>query len=97
MRVLVFALVMAIALGTGTVQTVLAGNSTGAWQEKQYKKIDVAAVSKEALSQIKKHYGNYSIKEAYRADDGEYKLILTKDGGELTATFTPTGDLIKIY
>ena len=66
-------------------------------QEKQYKKIDVSAVDKAALEKIKKSYGTYTIKEAYKAEDGEYKLVLNKDGVDLTATFTPAGDLIKIY
>ena len=66
-------------------------------QEKQYKKIDVSAVDKAALEKIKKSYGTYTIKEAHKADDGEYKLVLNKDGVDLTATFTPAGDLIKIY
>lgn len=65
-------------------------------QDKQYKKIDVTAIPKETLDKIKKSYGSYTIKEAAKADDGEYKLVLTKDGVDLTATFTPSGDLIKI-
>jgi len=65
-------------------------------QEKQYKKIELSEVSKDALDKIKKSYGNYTLKEAYKAEDGEYKLVLTKDGTDLTATFTPAGDLIKI-
>lgn len=65
-------------------------------QEKQYKKIDVNTIPKETISRIKQSYGNYIIKEAYRADDGEYKLVLTKDGTELTATFTADGNLIRI-
>ena len=66
------------------------------YQEKQYKKIEVSQVSKEAMEKIKKNYGSYTIKEAYKADDGEYKLVLTKDGIDTTATFTSTGNLIKI-
>lgn len=66
-------------------------------QEKKYKKIEVSEVSKEALATIKKSYGNYTIKEAHRADDGEYKLILTKDGIDTTVTCTPAGEIIKIY
>lgn len=66
-------------------------------QEKQYKKIKVSEVSAESLEKIRKQYGNYTIKEAFKADDGEYKLVLTKDGVDLTATFTSAGDLIKIY
>jgi hypothetical protein len=66
-------------------------------QEKQYKKIEVSTVSKEVLAKIKKSYGNYTIKEAHKADDGEYKLILTKDGIDTTVTLTPAGEIIKIY
>jgi len=66
-------------------------------QEKQYKKIEVSQVAKEALDKIKKSYGSYTIKEAHRADDGEYKLVLSKDGVDTTATFTAAGDIIKIY
>lgn len=90
----------ALAILAGLSAT--ASNSAGydfmlsVFQEKQYKKIDVSKVSKEAMAKIQKSYGNYIIKEAYRADDGEYKLVLTKDGTELTATFTVAGDLIKI-
>lgn len=66
-------------------------------QEKQYKKIKVEEVSKDVLAKIKKSYGNYTIKEAHKADDGEYKLILTKDGIDTTVTLTPAGEIIKIY
>ena len=71
--------------------------SISVFQEKKYKKIKVEEVSKEVLAKIQKSYGNYSIKEAYKADDGEYKLILTKDGVDTTVTLTSTGEIIKIY
>ncbi len=71
-------------------------SKTTIFQEKQYKKITVSDIPKEVLDKIKKSYGSYSIKEAYKADDGEYKLVLSKDGVDLTATFTQAGDLIKI-
>lgn len=67
------------------------------FQEKKYKKIKVEEVSKDVLAKIQKNYGNYTIKEAHRADDGEYKLILTKDGVDTTVTLTPAGEIIKIY
>ena len=66
-------------------------------QEKQYKKIKVEDVPKDTLAKIKKQYGNYIIKEAYKADDGELKLVLSKEGIDTTATFTSAGELIKIY
>ncbi len=66
-------------------------------QEKEYKKITPQEVKKEALMNIKAKYGDYQITEAAVSPDGEYKLTLKKDNGSLIATFTPAGDLIKIY
>ena len=65
-------------------------------QEKEYKKINTDQVSKDALANIKTNYGDYQVTEAAVSADGEYKLVLKKDNGILTATFTPTGELIKI-
>jgi len=79
-----------------TAATILENEVISVYQEKQYKKIEISQVSKEAMDKIKKSYGSYTIKEAYKADDGEYKLVLTKDGIDTTATFTSTGNLIKI-
>ncbi|MEL1244646.1 hypothetical protein AAEO56_10265 [Flavobacterium sp. DGU11] len=83
-------------LTASVITTADAATIISVFQEKQYKKIDVAAVPKDTLDKIKKDYGNYTIKEAYKAEDGEYKLVLTKDGVDLTGTFTASGDLIKI-
>lgn len=91
-------LMLAIAVGfTANATVITIKPASYLTQEKQYKKIEVKEVSKEALDKIKKGYGNYTIKEAYVAPDGEYKLVLTKDNTDLTATFTPAGDLIKIF
>lgn len=94
MKKVILALVLAMLLSPAATYAV--NTQASIIQEKQYKKIDVNTVPKETLGKIKKSYGDYTIKEAYRADDGEYKFILTKDGTNLTATFTPAGDLIKI-
>lgn len=92
-------LTFAVLLSLSATASITINNkfAVSVLQEKQYKKIDVSQVTKEALDKIKKGYGSYTIKEAYRADDGEYKLVLTKDGIDITATFTSAGDLIKIY
>ena len=66
-------------------------------QEKEYKKITPDQVGKETLANIKANYGDYQISEAAVSSDGEYKLVLKKDNGILTATFTPAGELIKIW
>lgn len=90
-------LALAFAIFMAPATTYALDNAVITIQEKQYKKIDVNTVPKETMDKINRSYGNYMVKEAYRADDGEYKLILTKDGTDLTATFTAAGDLIKIY
>jgi len=65
-------------------------------QKKEYKKITPDQLSKEALANIKANYGDYKVREASVSSDGEYKLVLKKDNGILTAIFTPTVELIKI-
>lgn len=93
-----FLILVSIAGFSATASTIIHNTLTiSAYQEKQYKKIEVSQVAKEALDKIKKSYGSYVIKEAYKADDGEYKLVLSKDGIDTTATFTAAGDMIKIY
>ncbi|AWH85814.1 hypothetical protein HYN59_12175 [Flavobacterium album] len=96
MRKLVLTLATMASLTASVITADDVNTMVSIFQEKQYKKIDIAAVPKETLENIKKNYGNYTIKEAYKADDGEYKLVLTRDGVDLTATFTSSGDLIKI-
>ena len=96
MRKLFFALAVLTGFSATATTTVVQDRVMSVYQEKQYKKIEVSQVSKEAMEKIKKSYGSYTIKEAYKADDGEYKLVLTKDGIDTTATFTSTGNLIKI-
>ena len=66
-------------------------------EQDTYKKIKVTDIPKEVLDKIHKNYGDYEIKEAYKSDEGNYKLLLMKDGIGLTASFTKAGDLIKIY
>lgn len=48
------------------------------------------------MDKMKKDYGDYTIKEAYRAEDGENKLVLDRQGTTLTELFTATGSLIKV-
>ena len=97
MRKLIITAILLVGFTATAGISVSPDTGIAVFQEKQYKKIEVSQVSKEAMDNINKNYGAYTIKEAYRADDGEYKLVLTKDGVDLTATFTKEGNLIKIY
>ena len=93
-------LMFILAVTAGFSATVVASapqlTEIAVTQEKQYKKIKVSEVSKEAMDKIKANYGAYTVKEAYRADDGDYKLVINKDGIDTTATFTKEGEMIKI-
>ena len=97
MRKLIITAILLVGFTATAGISVSPDTGIAVFLEKQYKKIEVSQVSKEAMDNINKNYGAYTIKEAYRADDGEYKLVLTKDGVDLTATFTKEGNLIKIY
>lgn len=97
MKKLFFALAVLASFSANALVRVDAKEAVSVNQEKQYKKINVSDIPKDVLGKIKKQYGNYTIKEAHKADDGEYKLILSKDGVDNTATFTSAGELIKIY
>ena len=47
------------------------------------------------LEKVGTKYGGYAIKEIYQADDGDYKLTLTKDGKTTVAYFNKKGDEIN--
>lgn len=64
-------------------------------QEKTYAPIEASAIPAEALKNISSKYGGYTLKEAHASEDGEYKLVLSKDGKTVTAYFTSTGEFIK--
>jgi two-component SAPR family response regulator len=86
MRKLVLPFATMASLTTWVIAKTDAKTVVSIFHEKQYKKIDVSAVPKDTLDKIRKNYGNYTIKEAYKADDGEYKLVLAKVGVDLIAT-----------
>ncbi|AWG25419.1 hypothetical protein [Flavobacterium kingsejongi] len=90
------ALVIALSFNA-SANTVTESTTTNTTihQEKEYKRIDGSEVSQEALQNISKKYGGYSMEEAYVAADGEYKLVLSKDGQKVTALFTAAGEFVK--
>lgn len=64
-------------------------------QEKEYKKIETSQVPAEVLKQAGTKYAGYALTEAHVAGDGEYKLVLSKDGKSLKAYFKGTGEFVK--
>jgi len=88
-----------IALGFGINANAATQTNTSSeiniLQEKTYNPIEASAIPADALKNISSKYGGYTLKEAHAAADGEYKLVLSKDGKTVTAYFTATGEFIK--
>jgi len=96
-------LIPAILLGltlTANAQTDAAKTATAteqtATQQKEYAKIEPSEVDNTTLMSVMKKYKGFSIAEANKAADGEYKLILAnKEGKSITAIFAKNGAFIK--
>lgn len=64
-------------------------------QEKEYKKVETTQVPADILKNASTRYSGFALDEAYVAGDGEYKLVLSKDGKLVKAYFKSTGEFIK--
>lgn len=64
-------------------------------QEKEYKKVETNQVPADILKQASSRYSGYALNEAYSSEDGEYKLVLSKDGKTIKAYYKSTGEFIK--
>lgn len=63
---------------------------------KEYNKVTQNQIAPAVLKKAVAKYKDYALVEALAATDGsEYKLVLTKDGKDVTAYYKPNGDFIK--
>lgn len=65
------------------------------YQEKEFKKVETTQIPAEILKQASTKYSGYSLKGAQASEDGEYKLVLFKDGKSITAHYKSTGEFVK--
>jgi hypothetical protein len=65
------------------------------YQEKEYKKVETTQVPADILKNASTRYSGYALNEAFASEDGEYRLILTKDGKIVKAYYKSTGEFIK--
>lgn len=65
------------------------------YQEKEYKKVETNQVPADILKQASSRYSGYALTEAYASENGEYKLILSKDAKTVKAYYKSTGEFIK--
>jgi hypothetical protein len=67
-----------------------------AGQEKEYIKVSQSQIAPAVLKEAVTKYKDYSLVEALVAKDGsDYKLVLTKDGKDVAAFYSSTGEFIK--
>jgi hypothetical protein len=65
-------------------------------QDKQYNKVSQAQIPADVIKPAVAKYEGYALVEALVAsDNSEYKLVLTKDGKDVTAYFKSNGEFIK--
>lgn len=64
-------------------------------QEKEYKKIEISQVPAEVLKQVSAKYAGYTLTEAHASEDGEFKLVLTKEAKTIKAYYKGTGEFVK--
>ena len=64
-------------------------------QEKEYKKVETTQVPADILKNASSRYSGFALNEAYSAEDGEYKLVLSKDGKTLKAYYKSNGEFVK--
>lgn len=62
---------------------------------KTYAVIERNTLPVATLEKIGTKFGGYSIEQAHRAADGEYKLILVKGDSKTTAYFSRKGEFIR--
>jgi hypothetical protein len=65
------------------------------FQEKEYKKVETNEVPANILKNASTRYSGYALNEAYVSEDGEYKLVVSKDRKTVKAYYKSTGEFIK--
>ena len=65
------------------------------YQEREFKKVETTQIPAEILKQASTKYSGYSLKGAQASEDGEYKLVLFKDGKSVTAHYKSNGEFVK--
>ena len=63
--------------------------------ETTWTKIDVADLPKAVVDAVSKKYEGYTIDEAYKGDDDQYKLVIKKEVAKLVVIFDKDGKFIE--
>ncbi len=92
-------IIAALALGFGYAAhaqtTRTTETTTKTVVKKEYTTIDKNSLPVRTIEKIGAKYGGYTIVEAHKAADGEYKLVLRRDGNDKVTYFTKKGEFLR--
>lgn len=60
-----------------------------------YTKIETSALPEAVTKGVAAKYADYTIEEAYKGSDSNYKIIIKKDDAKLTVLFNEAGEFVK--
>lgn len=89
------ALVLTFTVNASVVQNNTYYSILSVDQEKEFKKIETTQIPAEVLKQASTKYSGFALKGAQASEDGEYKLVLFKNGKSVTAHYRSTGEFVK--
>lgn len=66
-----------------------------AQEEVTYTKIETSALPEAVTKGVADKYTDYTIEEAYKGSDSNYKMVIKKDDAKLTVLFNEAGEFVK--
>lgn len=97
--ILTVAVVLGISFASQAQETEVtkakAATTTSSIATKDYTQMDKNSLPVATLEKVGTKYGGHSIEEIYKSADGDYRLVLSKDGNKTTAYFNRKGEEIK--
>lgn len=66
-----------------------------AQEEVTYTKVEVSELPEAVTKGVADKYAGYTIEEAYKGSDTNYKMVIKKDDAKLTVLFKESGEFVK--
>lgn len=66
-----------------------------AQEEVTYTKVEVSELPEAVTKGVADKYAGYTIEEAYKGSDTNYKMVIKKDDAKLTVLFKEGGEFVK--
>ena len=66
-----------------------------AQEEVTYTKIETSTLPEAVTKGVADKYADYTIEEAYKGSDSNYKMVIKKNDAKLTVLFNEAGEFVK--